>query len=98
MKEESGELVLERCVKGEYSKGKMLRKIVTGDHIPALEIKFTLSGEKFEATCMDKINLNNYPRLTCYTYPALNPTIDVPGLEAYFPIDWPVPERLATDH
>ena len=91
---EGNELTLDRCFKGEHSEGRGEITQVTADQLPAVRLHFIHNRTPFEATCTYHGDFDNLPRFSCYTYPKddENQTIPpkVPGLEAYFPIIWPV--------
>ena len=84
-------LVLDRCFEGERTEGSGRLITVGADHMPAVRFEFFHGKEMLEATCHYHSDFDNLPRFTCYTYPHGNARIETPGLEAYFPIIWPVP-------
>lgn len=86
---DGNEINIDRCVAGVHSEGLGHVISVTADEIPAL--RFHFGEQDSEATCLYQSDFDNLPRFSCHTYPADNARIAVPGLEAYFPIIWPVP-------
>ena len=88
---EGERLVLDRCLNGEHSEGDGKLVSVGPDQLPAVRFEFAHHAEPFEATCLYHNDFDNLPRFSCYTYPQSDRNITVPGLEAYFPIIWPVP-------
>ena len=91
---EGDELLLDRCFQGEHSEGRGEITRVTADQLPAVRLNFVHNHRPFEATCTYHSDFDNLPRFSCYTYPDSDenqtPAPKVPGLEAYFPIIWPV--------
>lgn len=84
-------LILDRCFNGERLEGSGRLITVGADQMPAVRFEFPLHAQAFEATCLYHNDFDNLPRFSCYTYPQSQADIEVPGLEAYFPIIWPVP-------
>ena len=83
-------LVLDRCFDGKRSEGRGELVTVGADQMPAVRFEFSHHEQAFEATCIYHSDFDNLPRFSCYTYPLSQRDIKVPGLEAYFPIVWPV--------
>jgi len=88
-------LSIVRCACGEESRGRLAFAETTGDRIRVLRTRFILAGEALEATCQVHVDLDNYPRLTCHTYPADRSAIPTPGVEALFHAKWPGPDLSA---
>ena len=87
---EEQHLVLDRCFDGKRSEGSGRLINVGADHMHAVQFEFSHQTKDFQATCLYQSDFDNLPRFSCYTYPLSEPNIEVPGLEAYFPIVWPV--------
>ena len=89
-------LSIVRCVGGRASHGAMEFSTATADRIRVIRSRFELDGGALESTCQVHVDLDNYARLTCYTYPAGEAAIATPGIEALFHAKWPRPGSLAT--
>ena len=87
---EGDKLLLDRCFNGERSEGSGHLTTVTADKLPAVRFKFRHGDKAREATCAYQNDFDNLPRFNCYTYPEGESAIATPGLEAFFPIIWPV--------
>ena len=87
-------LIMDRCYQGKHTQGRGEIVSITADQLPAVRFNFIHKQIPIEATCTYHSDFDNLPRFSCYTYPddgssgAKSP--QVPGLEAYFPIIWPV--------
>jgi hypothetical protein len=89
-------LSIVRCVEGKKSDGTWELASATADHVRVIRARFELDGKALEATCQVHVDLDNYGRLTCYTYPAGEPAIATPGIEALFHAKWSRPAALAS--
>jgi hypothetical protein len=89
-------LSIVRCIAGKESRGRLAFAAATADRIRVIRTRFTLGGEALEATCQIHVDLDNYARLTCYTYPVDQPAIATPGIEALFHAKWAAPGSAAT--
>jgi hypothetical protein len=88
-------LSIERCLGGKRSDGTMELASATADRIRVIRSRFELDGATVEATCQIHADLDNYPRLTCLTYPVAQPAIRTPGVEAWFHAPWLGQDRAA---
>jgi len=84
-----------RCVDGKRGDGTLVFAEATGDRIRVIRSRFELDGEALEATCQVHVDLDNYARLTCLTYPVAQRAIPTPGVEALFHAKWPSPDLSA---
>jgi hypothetical protein len=89
------ELSIVRCVEGKKSDGTWEFASATADQARVIRARFELDRKALEATCQVHVDLDNYARLTCYTYPAGEPAIATPGIEALFRAKWAAPESVA---
>ncbi len=87
-------LIVDRCYQGEHTQGRGEIVSITADQLPAVRFNFVHKQMPIEATCTYHSDFDNLPRFSCYTYPddesSDAKSQKVPGLEAYFPIIWPV--------
>jgi hypothetical protein len=67
----------------------------TADRIRVIRARFELEGAALEATCQIHVDLDNFARLSCYTYPAAEPAIATPGVEARFHAKWAILDLAA---
>lgn len=74
---------VERTIAGRKTNGTGSIKEATPDKIHVLHILFNDNDQQHEHTCMIGSDLDNYARLTCYTY-IKGSTAKEPGLEALF--------------
>jgi len=88
-------LSIVRCVEGKKSDGRLVFGSATEDRVRVIRSRFALDGEALEATCQIHVDLDNYARLTCLTYPVDRPSIATPGVEALFHAKWPGPDLSA---
>jgi len=88
-------LSIVRCVAGKRSNATLEFGSATVDHIRVIRSRFELDGEALEATCQVHVDLDNYARLTCLTYPVAQPAIPTPGVEAWFHARWLDQDRSA---
>jgi len=84
-------LAIVRCVGGREGRGRLEFGEATADRVRVIRSRFELDGKALAATCQVHVDLDNYARLTCYTYPASEPAIATPGIEALFHAKWPRP-------
>ena len=87
---EGDAIEIDRCVGGVHTTGSGGLVTSGADNMSAVELTFTHEREPYQATCIHTSDFDNLPRFTCYTYPTRRPNVEVPGLEAYYPIVWPV--------
>jgi hypothetical protein len=92
LEEEADHLTIQKCIHGELLVGNMKREATAVGDRSVLKGVLTVSEGTFEMSCLDLIDLDNYPRLTCYTYLEPSPTIVTPGTEVYFPVTGDVAE------
>lgn len=88
---EAGEIEVDRCIDGRHTSGSG-REVWRGpDRMRAIEFRYEQHLTAIVATCTVSGDFDNLPRFSCYTTPQASPAIAVPGIEAAFPIVWPVP-------
>ena len=75
-------LKLIRVVNGRSIEAKAEMDTATPDKIPVLRIGFKEHGKQYEEVCMVSVDLDNYPRVSCYLYHGLTKRV---GLETWFP-------------
>ena len=81
-----GTLQVTRVIDGKTQRRTIQRDTAAGaDRIPVLRAHFSMDGREYQATCLWRSDLDNYPRVTGYIYLPKNQTKS-PGLEALFPI------------
>lgn len=89
--EDAGErLSVSRCIGGETETGHLTYEEWGADRL------IFLKGELWPghgATCEFGNDNENYPRLTCYTYPLDDDAIETPGIETYIHARWPKPDH-----
>lgn len=76
------ELMIERKIEGKtiVAQGRIEK---THDQVSVLRTHFLQDQAQIEQTCLISSDLDNYARITCYSYSPNAKTTD-PGLEAYF--------------
>ena len=91
---EGEEIEIDRCIDGHPASGIGREVLLGADQLRAIEFRYAQRDVPFVATCTVAGDFDNLPRFSCYVSPADTPAINVPGIETYFPIVWPV----ATDY
>lgn len=88
MTAEGGGLVLQLRVGGETASA-IGRFEVPSPPVEGLVLRFAEANGAWRSTCLWTIDLDNYPRLTCYKlFSGVDP--GAPGLESFFPTgSWP---------
>jgi len=78
------QLVIKRTIAGKtwVAQGRIEK---THEDVRVLRIRFLRDQAPIEQTCLISSDLDNYARITCYSYSPHAKTPD-PGLEAYFPV------------
>jgi len=91
LRQHKGSLEIVRTVAGVSTRGSGTIEAAGEGGTLVLKARFSVSAVAYEATYLWKSDLDNYPRLTGYTYRAAGETKS-PGLEALFHIP-PTPKK-----
>lgn len=92
MRDAGDHLAVTRCIGGESETGRLTYEEKGGDRLIFLNGSFWTGAG---ASCQFNNDNDNYPRLTCYTWPEDDSGIEIPGLESYIPVQWPAPDHAA---
>lgn len=88
---EGHKIEVDRCIDGQHTAGGGREVLLGADQLRAIEFRYDQRGTAFVATCTVAGDFDNLPRFSCYVTPADTPALEVPGIESYFAIVWPVP-------